>query len=371
MAFLGALGPLRRGVRSTFYDVCRRALGTDDGRRLLADSLIGITRPGRLPDVRVSPAALYSDLPGAQGAPGRRRRPVFVTARFRSGSTLLWNLFRHVPGCTAFYEPLNERRWFDPATRGSKVDATHLGVSDYWLEYDGLASLGRWYRDEWTSRRLFMNEDDEDADLAAYIGALVDAAPSRAVLQFNRVDLRLPWLRRCFPDAVILHLYRHPRDQWCSTLIDPARVPRSVSIDEFGAHDEYYLLAWARDLAYNFPFLDPRTATHPYELFYYLWRLSLTFGFAYADASFSFERLCDRPDEELPQVMRAAGIDEYPLAGLTALISRRTPDGRWREYAPDEWFAAIEARCEDVLLRHWPAPSREANSLFTTAVAQD
>jgi hypothetical protein len=36
--------------------------------------------------------------------------PVFVTGRFRSGSTLMWSLFRNVPGCTAFYEPLNERR---------------------------------------------------------------------------------------------------------------------------------------------------------------------------------------------------------------------------------------------------------------------
>ena len=35
---------------------------------------------------------------------------VLVTGRFRSGSTLLWNLFRHCDGVTAYYEPFNRRR---------------------------------------------------------------------------------------------------------------------------------------------------------------------------------------------------------------------------------------------------------------------
>jgi hypothetical protein len=44
---------------------------------------------------------------------------VIISACFRSGSTLLWNLFRAMEGCTAYYKPFNERRWFDPAARGS------------------------------------------------------------------------------------------------------------------------------------------------------------------------------------------------------------------------------------------------------------
>ena len=39
--------------------------------------------------------------------------PIIITGRFRSGSTLLWNIFRDLPECTAYYEPFNERRWFD------------------------------------------------------------------------------------------------------------------------------------------------------------------------------------------------------------------------------------------------------------------
>jgi hypothetical protein len=32
-------------------------------------------------------------------------RPIFITARFRSGSTLLWNMFRRLRGYRAYYEP--------------------------------------------------------------------------------------------------------------------------------------------------------------------------------------------------------------------------------------------------------------------------
>lgn len=41
--------PLRRMDCSAFYDIGRLALGTEDGRRLLADSLIGITNEANGP----------------------------------------------------------------------------------------------------------------------------------------------------------------------------------------------------------------------------------------------------------------------------------------------------------------------------------
>ena len=87
----------------------------------------------------------------------RRDDAIFITARFRSGSTLLWNLFRHVDGMTAYYEPFNERRWFDPASRGDRIDTTHRHVDDYWREYEGFEDLGQYYRLEWISKDLLMD----------------------------------------------------------------------------------------------------------------------------------------------------------------------------------------------------------------------
>ncbi len=137
------LGPLREPIRRTAFRLLRDLLKTDDGRRLLADSLNGVDqdKPDRfalsLVDERV-----YPDLNPQAGSETIGPAPVFLTGRFRSGSTLLWNLFRNVPDCTSFYEPLNERRWFDPGIRGQRVDKTHLGVEEYWREYEGLERLG-------------------------------------------------------------------------------------------------------------------------------------------------------------------------------------------------------------------------------------
>ena len=44
-----------------------------------------------------------------------------------------------------------------------------------------------------------------------YVQLLIEKASARPVLQFNRVDFRLPWFRHHFPHATIVHFYRHPK----------------------------------------------------------------------------------------------------------------------------------------------------------------
>ena len=78
------------------------------------------SRPRLKPGATVSHASPYPDLAGgvAVREPGHLPEAIFITGRFRSGSTLLWNLFRNTLGVTSYYEPLNERRWFDARARG-------------------------------------------------------------------------------------------------------------------------------------------------------------------------------------------------------------------------------------------------------------
>jgi hypothetical protein len=332
-------------VRGWLFGFVRKTFATDDGRRLLADALRGelTPRPNRAALQRVDEPA-YPGV-GALGSIHSTKGAVFITARFRSGSTLLWNLFRHVPECVAYYEPLNERRWFDRSARGARIDQTHRGVADYWREYDGLDALGAWFREDWAYRELFMDASSWDPELRRYIHELVAHAAGRPVLQFNRVDFRLPWLRTNFPDVPILHLYRHPRDQWCSSLLDLGAFPADAPPDAF--IDHFYLLAWARDLRYQFPCLGDSRLSHPYRTFYALWRLSYLFGRAYAHYSLRYEDLIREPRAELTRLLAFLRIDT-DLTPLLTLIDTAAVN-RWPSYAPTAWFESHEAAAEEVL----------------------
>jgi hypothetical protein len=343
---------LRRSLRDGFFSVFQRVLATDDGRAMVAASVRGLLhgQPPRVLGNGRPAAPPYPDLgrPQRAGRTCQRSDVILITARFRSGSTLLWNLFRNIRGCTAYYEPLNERRWFDPAARGDRVDATHRNVDDYWKEYDGLGELGAYYREEWVRRHLFMDERFSDPGLKRYVEILIERAPGRPVLQFNRIDFRLPWFRRNFPNAKVVHLYRHPRDQWCSALMDVTCFPPDGRVEEFAAHDKFYLLNWANDLKYHFPFLEPAAAGHPYRLFYYIWKLSYLFGRRFAHHSVAFENLAGDPAGQLEELL---GVLDVRGADLTALQKLFVPPplGKWRDYADDEWFRGHETACETTL----------------------
>jgi hypothetical protein len=95
-------------------------------REILVHSLRGLLagRPQLALDTALAEPVPYPDLARFEAADAPAGpAPIFVTGRFRSGSTLLWNIFRHIDGCTSYYEPLNERRWFDPGRRGDRIDA--------------------------------------------------------------------------------------------------------------------------------------------------------------------------------------------------------------------------------------------------------
>jgi hypothetical protein len=119
-------------------------------------------------------------------------------------------------------------------------------------------------------------------------------------------------------------------------------------MSDFSAHDHFYLRSWARDLSYYFPFLDEQTVTHPYRLFYYIWKLSYLFGHKYAHHGLAYEHLIRDPETTLTALFHAVDVREYSLANLKMLIDEPVVE-RWKEYAEDEWFRAHESACETVL----------------------
>jgi hypothetical protein len=365
---LPLLGAAREWARSQVIGAVRTIGRTNDGRTIARETLDDLASwRATLPADAFSHVAPYPEL--GQAASGdliAERRAVFITARFRSGSTLLWNLFRQVGNCTSYYEPLNERRWFDPSHRGQHTDATHRHVDEYWREYDGLEELSRYYRDDWTKRRLYMDQQSWDPDLMTYVRTLVGRAKDRPVLQFNRIDFRLAWFRHTFPAATLIHLYRNPRDQWCSSLGSSTSCNPSSGMSGFEKDDGFYLLGWAADLKHRFPFLAPETIEHPYRLFYYLWKLSFWFGHAYSHHSLSFEALTSNPRTELARLFDVVGIADADYDRLSALVEP-TPS-RWPRFASDAWFRAHETACEETLRDFFGEPAiASPESALTTA----
>ena len=176
-----------------------------------------------------------------------------------------------------------------------------------------------------------------------YLETLMARAGGRAVLQFNEMDFRLGWLRARFPTVPILHVYRHPRDQWCSTLLSAASTAAQCRLKDFARVDGFYLLSWAQDLRHTFPFLTLEPESFAYELYYQIWLLSYRWGRLHATRSFAFEELVTDPAAGIRGLMEAAGMPAAAIEPLVPLVSAvRT--GKWRECASAEWFEAIEAR---------------------------
>ena len=296
--------------------------------------------------VKSNVASPYYSYSRDQRETSKRNDIVFITGRFRSGSSVFWNIFRAQDECTAYYEPFNERRWFDTTQRGDFVDKSHKGVKDYWTEYDDLPELANFYDEEWIRKSLHMDKFSYNPGMKNFIGILVEKANGRPVLQFNRIDFRLPWVRKQYPNAKFLHIYRNPRDQWLSFLTNKK---------DMNAHDvqktyidSFYLNTWCNDLSQQFPFLSSTVTPHPYMRFYYLWKLSLIYGFEYSDCSISLEELVASPEQKLLEVKTLLKWESFDVKKGASVIQPIQTE-KWTEYANSSWFEEKESACESEL----------------------
>jgi hypothetical protein len=357
---LKALSLIVKPLRGLLFKYFTKAAASDNCRAIAASTLNGLLDPHSelWEGVNDLPDPSYPELgrSRAHNSTALRSDIIIITARFRTGSTLLWNLFRNTNGMTTYFEPLSQFRFFD--TRYSAywlVDPSHRGVTEYTSEYEGLTELGDHFQDRWHTRNYLMGSDFSDPDLKRYVEILVERAKGRPVLQFNRIDFRLPWFRKHFPNARVIHLIRHPRDQWCSSIVDNKcssksgfGVQRDCTFEEFAKLDYHDLLVWANDLRHHFPFLEQKRLKHPYQMFYFIWKLSYLFGRKYGHYTIEYETLLADPESQLRQLMAAASVSEFDVGKLRSLVVDNAP-GKWEKFADDNWFRGHEEYCETIL----------------------
>ena len=335
-------------VKSPFYKLIDYIIRSDHFRDVFTDTFKDVLG-NRLPaPVHFLPSP-YAERIKEQPEKKTASAPIFITARFRSGSSFFWQLFRSIETLVAYYEPLNENCWF---MGGDHVtDPSHIGIKNYDAEYKGLEYLARVYQHDWPFRNLHMTGWDHDRNLYTYIHELIAETDRRAVLQFNRMDFRLHWLRSNFPQGKIVHLFRHPREQWMSIQKDGGPVSTSYRYRSGDRLDLFYLINWADDLKTVFPFLEP-SGQHPYAIHYYIWYLSFLYGRYYADLSIRYERLVGELETLLPDLMAVLDVsmDAAMMEKLVRLNTGKTTY-TWPGFADIDWFENIEARCEETVKR--------------------
>jgi hypothetical protein len=198
--------------------------------------------------------------------------------RFRSGTSYFWHIFNQLDRFRAWYEPLHPQ--LPAQIKHTAPKADHVYIQDYWTAYRALDDLSSHHRIEFGSERLYLTAQDSWPELRHYLDYLINASGDRQpVLQFNRMDFRLPWLTGFYPHAQLVYLKRDPIQLWCS---QRKHIPKINRNNESYA-DAYELMQWCADLAPLLPFLAPQKERHGFYRFYCLYRLSVLMGTYYAD----------------------------------------------------------------------------------------
>jgi len=273
------------------------------------------------------------------------KNPIFITARFRSGSTLLWNIYNNASGAHAYYEPLHEQLP-ELISRNISPQARHYFVDTYFRQYPDVETLKRFHSTEFGVSQLFLEKQDEHPDLQNYINFLISHSTKKnvAVLQFNRIDFRLPWVRKNFPKAALIHLYRSPRDQWISTIQG-----YPIDVDKNIDSDPYRITTWSRDLIKQFPFLSTPYIRHSYQRYYYLWKLSYLMGRQLCDYSIAYEDILSKPGKSIRLLLELGQLDTHKNIEKCLGIIIKRPVNVWKKYHSENWFAEMEQECETQL----------------------
>jgi hypothetical protein len=214
----------------------------------------------------------------------QNKQIIFISGRFRSGTSMLWNLFNQLPHTTCWYEPLHPNLISHVEYVKPKQD--HLGIDDYWQNYRKLNNLETKHSHKFGQQYIYLEKDTKWPELNEYIEFLIQNSDTNTVvLQFNRVDLRLTWLKNNFPFAKIVHIQRQPRCLWKSS-----RKHLKDSDKHNESHpDAYDLMQWSADLASTFPMLAPVKSRSSYFRHYFIWKLAQRLANSSADLNLSLE----------------------------------------------------------------------------------
>ena len=244
------------------------------------------------------------------------KQPIFITGRFRAGTSFLWQLFDQLEGYCAWYEPLHPQLL--AAIKHVEPKQDHVGIQDYWTAYRQHPEFEKSYSMTFATKHLYLETQDEFSALEDYINHLIELSGDQVpVLQFNRVDFRLSWLRAKFPTAKIIHIERNPLQLYHSQRkhIDP------LHKHEAGYWDAYELLPWCYALNNEFPFLLANSRGHAFFQFYALHQLSRVVGEVHADVTINLDNHVFQSDDFIDKLSQVIPLSDQQRHAIKTMAN--------------------------------------------------
>jgi len=260
---------------------------------------------------------------------------IFISGRFRSGTSMLWNIFNQLPQYCAYYEPLHTNLLSHIKHVKPKQD--HLGIDEYWQSYSELNNLENHYSPKFGQKRLYMEKHDKWNELEQYIRFLITSAGEKTpVLQFNRMDLRLSWLKNTFPESTIIHINRESFPLWASS----RKHLKETEKDNESHPDAYDLMQWSADLADGFPMLQNELNRSSYFRHYFIWKLSYLLANSHADLLLSLENHFLNTTTGIDQLSKKFSWSEEQTNNVKELIQK--PKSVHNPIVKDKYISEIE-----------------------------
>jgi len=286
---------------------------------------------------------------------------IFITARYRTGSTYLYSLFSSLINVVGFYEPLNSlivdflNKKDDIENQKFKYRLSHTFNGNYFSEYKSLEQeiFMKKYKSDFGMINIVMSWMDEYEELKDYVAFLISSHPGKLkMLQFNRIDFRLAWFKVNFSKALIVNLRRNPRDVYSSYI---GLYLRWYEKDQYKSDDDLGELVNCIGLnvelnalcEVSIPQFSPHDLNN-YEKIYLLNQLSNHWADRFADLVIEYESLVQDPVGELSKIV--SQISNFELNFESELIEpRKDRVNVWQEYQPESWFKACEAKCDNLI----------------------